>query len=101
MLGTLGQRIISYDVYELYISKVSELSYEMFLDIFTIIIMCSNNISGHFYSVNNNTTTTTTTTTTTNNNNNRVYTPLSGRCSQSRVFTSQSLMNHIIQYYEY
>ena len=29
------------------------------------------------------------------NNNSKVYTPLSGRCSQSRVFVSQSHMNHI------
>ena len=33
-----------------------------------------------------------------NNDNNRVYTPLSERCSQSRVFISQCHMNHIIQY---
>ena len=33
-----------------------------------------------------------------NNNNNRVYTPLSEKCSQSRVFISQCHMNHIIQY---
>ena len=36
-----------------------------------------------------------------NNNNNRVYTPLSERCSQSRVFISQCHMNHIVQYYAY
>ena len=30
-----------------------------------------------------------------NNNNNKAYTPLSERCSQSRVFVSQSHMNHI------
>ena len=36
-----------------------------------------------------------------NNNNNRVYTPLSEKCSQSRVFISQCHMNHIIQYYVY
>ena len=30
-----------------------------------------------------------------NNNNNNVYTPLPERCSQSRVFVSQSHMNHI------
>ena len=36
-----------------------------------------------------------------NNNNNRVYTPLSEKCSQSRVFISQCHMNHIIQYYAY
>ena len=35
------------------------------------------------------------------NNNNRVYTPLSEKCSQSRVFISQCHMNHIIQYYAY
>ena len=29
------------------------------------------------------------------NNNNKIYTPLSERCSQSRVFVSQSYMNHI------
>ena len=32
-----------------------------------------------------------------NNNNNRGYTPLSEKCSQSRVFISQCHMNHIIQ----
>ena len=32
-----------------------------------------------------------------NNNNNRVYTPLSERCFQSRVFISLCHMNHIIQ----
>ena len=36
-----------------------------------------------------------------NNNDNRVYTPLSEKCSQSRVFISQCHINHIIQYYEY
>ena len=36
-----------------------------------------------------------------NNNNNRVYTPLSEKCSQSRVFISQRHKNHIIQYYAY
>ena len=36
-----------------------------------------------------------------NNSNNRVYTPLSDKCSQSRVFISQCHMNHIIQYYAY
>ena len=35
------------------------------------------------------------------NNNNRVYTPLSEKCSQSRVFISPCHMNHIIQYYAY
>ena len=35
------------------------------------------------------------------NNNNRVYTPLSEKCSQSRVFISQCHMNHLIQYYAY
>ena len=29
------------------------------------------------------------------NNNNKVYTPLTERCSQSRVFISQCHMNHI------
>ena len=36
-----------------------------------------------------------------NNNTNRVYTLLSGKCYQSRVFISQCHMNHIIQYYAY
>ena len=36
-----------------------------------------------------------------NNINNRVYTPLSEKFSQSRVFISQCHMNHIIQYYAY
>ena len=36
-----------------------------------------------------------------NNNNNKVYTPLSKKCSQSRVFISQCHMNHIVQYYAY
>ena len=39
--------------------------------------------------------------TTYNNNNNKVHTPLSERCSQSRVFISQWNMNHVIQYYAY
>ena len=30
-----------------------------------------------------------------NNNNNRAYTPLSERCSQSRVFISQYNINHV------
>ena len=36
-----------------------------------------------------------------NNHNNKVYTPLSERCSQSRVYISQCHMNHILQYYAY
>ena len=36
-----------------------------------------------------------------NNNNNKVYTPLSEKCSQSRVFTSQCHIIHIVQYYAY
>ena len=36
-----------------------------------------------------------------NNNNNKVYTPLSEKCSQSRVFISQCHIIHIVQYYAY
>ena len=36
-----------------------------------------------------------------NNNNNKVYTPLSEKCSQSRVFISQCHIVHIVQYYAY
>ena len=34
-----------------------------------------------------------------NNNNDKVYTPLSEKCSQSRVFISQCHIIHIVQYY--
>ena len=36
-----------------------------------------------------------------NNNNDKVYTPLSEKCSQSRVFISQCHIIHIVQYYAY
>ena len=36
-----------------------------------------------------------------NNNNDKVYTPLSEKCSQPRVFISQCHIIHIVQYYAY
>ena len=36
-----------------------------------------------------------------NNNNDKVDTPLSEKCSQSRVFISQCHIIHIVQYYAY